>query len=294
VKHAPLVSIIITCYNYAEYIQQAIESAAAQTYPSVEVIVINDGSTDNSDTVIKKLKEQYNFKYFSQENRGIIATRNRGVELSKGTYELQLDADDYLEPTYVEKCVRTAEKFDADIVYTQVHMFGRADFNSNYIDYDLEKLKHDNYIHATALVKRDVLKKDPYDTYLGDKGYEDWDLFLGLCLDGSTAKLVDEPLLHYRKHSDRKSRSDDFADVYKEMLVRHHIWNKQNAKHPDEFWYFSSQIQTLGEMIKMYTLCKEQQEHTRRLESRLRKMKGIRPAKLYGNIKRHLRSSDNS
>lgn len=251
-KNTPLVSVAIPCYNYADYVEQAVLSVINQTYKNIELTVINDGSTDNSHEVITGLQEKHNFKYVNQQNKGIIETRNLAASLARGEYQMQLDADDYLDPTYVEKCVAAAEESGAGIVYTQAHVFGRADFVTKYIAHDTEKLKHDNYIHASSLIRSAILSKRLYDPYLNDKGYEDWDVFLDCCLDGAMAILVDEPLLHYRKHADRKSRSDEFADVYKEMLVRHHIWSKQNAKHPDEFWYFSSQINTLLQMINMH------------------------------------------
>lgn len=268
----PLVSIIIPCFNYEQFVEEAIKSVANQTYKNVEIIVINDGSTDNSDKVIKQLQTAYGFKYVTQQNRGIIPTRNRGVELATGDFIIQLDADDYVDSTYIDKCLNTAEKFKADIVYTQVQIFGRTNFVSKYIDYDLEKLKHDNYIHATALVRRKILKDNPYDPYLNDKGNEDWDLFLDLCLDGARAKLVDEPLLYYRKHTTRKSRSDEFATVFKEMLVRHHVWNKQNTKHPDQFWYFSSQIENLLSMIHLHEAYNSQEQEIRGMSSRIKNL----------------------
>jgi glycosyltransferase involved in cell wall biosynthesis len=245
----PLVSVVIPSYNYADYVEEAVESVLSQTYDSIELIIINDGSTDNTADIIERFASRATI--MNQENKGIIATRNLGVSLAKGKYIIQLDADDYLDKKYIEKCVHIAEK-GADIVYTQVRHFGRVEFDSNYIEYDLEKLKHDNYIHATSLVRKDALGSEPYDTYLDKLGYEDWDVFLDLCLDGARAELINEPLLFYRKHVDRQSRADSFEGFFKETLVRHHIWSKQNDKHPDEFWYFSSQIDKLLESIHLY------------------------------------------
>lgn len=248
-KSKPLISVVIPSYNYAKYLPEAIESALGQTYKNIELIVINDGSADNTDQVAQKYKNR--IRYISRENKGIIATRNEGIRLSKGEYIIQLDADDYLDREYVEKSLRAAHDHNADIVYTQAHIFGRDEFNTQYIAFDLEKLKHDNFIHASSLVRKEALKDIQYDSYLNDKGYEDWDLVLGMCLAGSRAVLVDEPLLHYRKHSSSISRSDAFGGTFKEMLVRHHIWNKYNNKYPEEFWYFSSQINLLLRMIKL-------------------------------------------
>lgn len=251
-KKHPLVTIVIPCYNYAGYVAKAIESVLEQTYQNIELIVINDGSTDDSDQIISKLKEKNNFIYINQKNVGVIKTRNIGVASASGEYIVQLDADDWLDKTYIKKCVHVAETKMKDIVYTQAQVFGRISFKTNHIKFDLEKLKHDNYIHASALVRCSALRRDPYDKYLDDKGNEDWDLFLGLCLAGAKAELIDQPLLHYKKHYADHSRSDRFAGAYNEALVRHHIWSKYNNKYPEHFGYMSSEINGLYEMIKLH------------------------------------------
>lgn len=253
----PLVSVIIPCYNYAQYVEQAISSVFNQTYKNIEVIVINDGSTDDSHEVILKLQNKYKFIYIKQENQGIIATRNKGIDLAKGDYLIQLDADDWLDPRYVEETLEKSINHELDIVYTQVKVFGRVNFSSKYPEFNLEYLKHDNYIHASALVKREVFKNHRYDSYLNDKWYEDWDLFLDSCLDGARAGLCAETFLHYRKHSRSDSRSDDYDNKFKELLVRHHILNKQNSKHPDAMWYFSSYITMLKKYIDDYGVINE-------------------------------------
>lgn len=248
----PLVSVIITCYNYGDYVADAIESVLNQTYTKIELIVIDDGSTDSSQKVIEKYKDNPKVRIVSRKNKGVIYTRNQGVRLSTGVYVMQLDADDTLEPTYVEECVQKAEQEKLDIVYTQTRIFGRVEFVSEHPKFNLERLKHHGYIHASSLVRKARMKEDPYDTYLDKLGNEDWDMFLDMCLDGSKAGLINKPLLNYRKHVNRKSRADEFEGLYKESLVRHHIWSKQNAKHPDQFWYFSTEIQYLLETIHLY------------------------------------------
>lgn len=247
----PLVSIIITSYNYSEYITTCIESAIAQTYSNKEIIVIDDGSTDNTAVKLKAFEDE-KVKLIFNDHRGLIKTRNQALKAANGKYIVQLDADDYLDSEYIEKTLGVALKHQADIVYTQAIIFGRTKFNTTYINFNLEKLKHQNYIHASALIRKDAIKDRAYDPYLEDKGYEDWDLYLDMCLDGAKAVLLDEPLLWYRKHSKHKSRSDKLMDSRKEILAKHHIWMKQNEKHPDDFWYFSSQINTLMSVIKLY------------------------------------------
>ena len=94
----PLVSIIIPCYNGEEFVQEAIMSALAQSYPRVEVLVVDDGSTDRS----AEIARAFPIRYLYQKNRGLTASRNRGIQESRGAYLIFLDADDRLLPEAVE------------------------------------------------------------------------------------------------------------------------------------------------------------------------------------------------
>jgi glycosyltransferase involved in cell wall biosynthesis len=94
----PLVSIIIPCYNGETYLAQAIESALMQTYQPVEIIVVDDGSTDNSPAIAQRFPVQY----IHQQNQGLTPTRNLGIQQSKGDYLVFLDADDRIRPEAVE------------------------------------------------------------------------------------------------------------------------------------------------------------------------------------------------
>lgn len=93
---APLISVIVTCYNYGRYVAQAIESALAQRYPNIEIIVVNDGSTDDSRDVIARYADRV--RVIEQRNSGSIAAYNAGFAASRGEVIVLLDADDELEP----------------------------------------------------------------------------------------------------------------------------------------------------------------------------------------------------
>lgn len=247
----PLVAIVIINHNYSEFVGQAIESALAQTYSRTEVYVIDDGSSDNSVEVISSYSEQVHVCV--QQNQGVVKTRNEAISLAKDAdYLVQLDADDYLDKYFVEKMVSCALKENADLVYCQVHYFGRVEFDSKYPEYDLEKLKHENYMGAYSLLRIAFIVEHnlEYDEYLGHLGYEDWDFALGACLSGAVAARVDESLYFYRKHTGTASRNDaQENDLSKILLVRHHIWQKYNHIYPSEFCYFSAEIDILYEMI---------------------------------------------
>src|SRR5690625_1048731 len=98
-----LVSIIIPVYNKEEYLEDCLESVINQSYEKIEIIIINDGSTDGSESIIKKWKNKDNrIKYMSQNNQGVAIARNNGIKVSKGDYIYFIDADDYLSLNAIE------------------------------------------------------------------------------------------------------------------------------------------------------------------------------------------------
>jgi len=99
----PLVSVIIPCYNHARYLAKAIESINIQDYPNIEIVVIDDGSTEDIESVTNNFKE---VKYIRQSNKGLCAARNTGIKESRGDYLLFLDADDWLVPEAITMQVR--------------------------------------------------------------------------------------------------------------------------------------------------------------------------------------------
>ena len=113
------VSIIIPVYNTENYVKRCVASIIDQTYGNIQLLIINDGSTDKSEDIILKLIAGYDWiKYVKQENQGVSAARNRGIALSEGEYLLFVDGDDYVEHTYVEQLVGYAEKFNSELVIT--------------------------------------------------------------------------------------------------------------------------------------------------------------------------------
>ena len=248
----PSVSIVVINHNYSQYVCEAIDSALHQTYRNIKVFVVDDGSTDESVEIISS-RYGNEVTLVTQENMGIVGTRNKILSSIDADFLIQLDADDYLASDYVQEAVNLAKKEQAHIIYCQVQHFGRVNFASSYPDFNLEALKHENYIGAYAMISMMFLREKGivYDTYLSGLGYEDWDFALGLCLAGAKAVLLDKPLYYYRKHESGLSRNDmQEADLLKLLLVRHHIWQKYNAQYPDEFRHFSAEIDLMLQVIR--------------------------------------------
>lgn len=123
----PLISIIVPTYNVEKYIRTCIESILAQTYRNVEIIIVNDGSTDQSLAVISDLIcSHHNVKVINQKNQGLSVARNTGIDVATGKYITFVDADDKIMPDFVSSLYQIAEKTGADIVRGSFR-----DFNGN-------------------------------------------------------------------------------------------------------------------------------------------------------------------
>ena len=116
----PLVSIIVSCYNQGLYLKEAINSILEQTYKEWECIIIDDGSTDTTSTIIHKFVERKDYsctvKLITQKNHGLSAARNSGLQKIYGQYVMFVDSDDILQANAVEDMLNIAYKQDADIV----------------------------------------------------------------------------------------------------------------------------------------------------------------------------------
>lgn len=204
-KKDPLVSIIIPAYNAEKYIKTTINSALKQTYQNIEIIVIDDGSTDKTKNIIQSIQDP-RIIYIHQENQGQSAARNAGIKIAKGEYVALLDSDDLFLPQKIEKQVNFLEIHpDCGVCYCKIYNFfdDRPDklfYNPvpNYSGFIFDKLlKHSVVNPLTA-----VLRKEHLERYGGFK--DDWrrcdEQYLWLKLAFNKVKFcyLDEVLAYYR------------------------------------------------------------------------------------------------
>lgn len=228
----PLVSVIITNYNYARYIGEAIESVLAQTYKKIEILIIDDGSQDDSDKVISEYSQKYsNITYIRQKNMGVVSSRNKGIEKAKGDYIVFLDGDDKFPPDYVQETLAVAMNEHIDVVYTDFERFGEDDTKSNFYEYDEKKLRSKNYIHASSLIKRNAIGDTRFDKNLSGLSHEDWDFILALSYKGLTFKKTNATWLLYRAHN--QSRSTTTSEYALRAVKSYfYILDKYRNKYP--------------------------------------------------------------
>jgi glycosyltransferase involved in cell wall biosynthesis len=146
----PLVSVIVPCYNSAAFLEEALRSALGQSYPEVEVVVVDDGSTDSS----AEIARQFPVRYIRQENRGLSEARNAGIRESKGSYLVFLDADDRLKPRAIETGLDALALRPDCALTVGDHVFIAAD--SSYLA-DSAKERHLHY-HYEALLKSNFIE----------------------------------------------------------------------------------------------------------------------------------------
>lgn len=237
----PLVSVIIPCHNYGKYLEGSVESVVQQSYKNTEIIIINDGSTDGTEKVSRKLISKYtNVRYVYQQNKGIVQTRNRCLKEASGTYMIMLDADDFLDRNYIEETVKIAKEQRLDIVYTNIKFAGNEKSRTDFTSYSLEELKNRNHIHISSLLRTELAKKYKFDINLENKTHEDWDFFLGMCLEGASTALCSTTFLNYRIHSGgRNNRAD--SDRNRSVFIETYLYiiKKHEKNYPQQFNYLS-------------------------------------------------------
>jgi glycosyltransferase involved in cell wall biosynthesis len=206
----PLVSVVIPCYNSARYLSETIESALAQSYPRIEIIVVDDGSRDET----AKIARSYGVRYIYQENRGISAARNKGILHSRGKYVLFLDDDDRLLPNAVETGVSLLEEHPECALAVGEHRYigpdgqpiGYSNKQASGRDHYLMLLEN-NFIETpcSALHRRsDLALTGGFDESL--HGAEDHEFYLRTARQ-STWVAHETPVAEYRLHDSSASRN---------------------------------------------------------------------------------------
>ncbi len=181
-ENNPVISIIVPCYNQAEYLPDALQSVMEQKFNHWECIIVNDGSPDNTrDIVVQWLNRDSRFKYLEKENGGLASTRNYGIHHAKGKYILPLDADDKISPDYIQLAVKALDiNPSIRLVYSKVMLFGAREGEFDVPPYSYDRLIWKNMIVASAIYrKEDFINAGGYNPNMKE-GWEDWDFWLSL------------------------------------------------------------------------------------------------------------------
>jgi len=197
-----LVSVVIPCFNYGKYLEEAVQSVLSQTIVSCEAIIVDDGSTDTqTHAVLAQIEKLARVRILRQQNQGLPSARNAGILLAQGEYICCLDADDTLEPTYLELAIAVLEAdHSVGFAYSWVRLFGDEASIWKTRDFDIDDALIDNHTSVSAVFRRDDwLATGGYRAGMRH-GYEDWEFWLRLASLGRRGRVMRTPLFNHRRH----------------------------------------------------------------------------------------------
>jgi glycosyltransferase involved in cell wall biosynthesis len=227
-----LISIIVPCYNQGIYLKETIQSALASSYRPLEILIINDGSTDNSLELAQELETQHpEVRVLDQANAGVTKARNAGIAAAQGEYILPLDGDDLISPAYIEQGLAIlASRPEVKVVYCQAEKFsssGRKPWKLK--PFSLQQLAKDNMIFVSALFRKaDALAVRGFSEDM-KLGREDWEFWIKLLKNGG--EVVQLPLVgFFYRLTPTSKRKKTGGTAFKKARIAY-----LNAKHADFF-----------------------------------------------------------
>lgn len=234
----PLVSVIVPSYNHVRFVEQTLHSILNQTYKNIELIVIDDGSTDGSHELLERLSKEHGFYYERTQNNGLPATLNKGMEKSTGKYIAFCASDDYWMLDKIEKQVKYMEHNPDTIACAGNYLIINAqnEILPNYFQAFYKKRDYTFYdfltfrTHCPALTviyRSDLIKKFKY-----DKNYkiEDRYMWLKLTENGSVITLLPDLLGFYRVHGSNTTKRNKFMLTEKLKILNLYKGKKGYAR----------------------------------------------------------------
>lgn len=211
-KTQPLVSIIMPCWNSGKYIRESIDSALAQTYENIELIIADDGSDDAQTKQILAELDDPRIRVLHLEHQGPAAARNAAIRASKGTYLLPLDSDDLIDPPYLAEAIQIlASDMTIGFVFCSADFFDARTGAWDLSQITLEDMLVNSVIHITTVFRRaDFDRVGGFDPHL--QFQEDWDFWLSILELGRRPVCLPKTYFHYRRRADGSSIVQQAAD----------------------------------------------------------------------------------
>ena len=199
------VSIIVPCYNLAQYLDEALQSIYNQTYTDWECIIVDDGSSDNTKEITQNWESKDSrFVYLYKENGGVSSARNLGIEKAKNEFILTLDADDKYELSFLEKAMKVVLSDEKLGIVSSWGQFFVEDKQLQIFKSNAKSINDFLYYNGVNMGSSLFRKKcwEQVGGYDGNpqNGYEDWEFYLRVCAVGWKVHVIPEVLFFYRQH----------------------------------------------------------------------------------------------
>lgn len=216
----PVISVIIPCYNTEKYLAETLDCVIAQTLKNIEIICIDDGSTDNTPKILKRYaKKDERIKIITQKNSGVVTARNVGISAAKSKYIYPLDSDDIITPDCLKKLYKAMIDGKGDVITNRVVMFSQNGSG----EFIQPKPTKSNMVISNCLVNAALFRKKDFDKTGGydpafDATNEDYDLWLNFMFRHKKKFYrIPEVLFYYRIKSNNESRNIQGKRKYHEL-----------------------------------------------------------------------------
>ncbi len=234
-------SIISSCYNHGKHISEMLDSILKQTFMDFEVIIVNDGSTDDTASILDRI-EHKKIKVFHTKNYGPARARNLAISHAVGEIIMNLDADDKIAPEFLKQCIQVLDtRPNVGIVYSDVEFFGARTGLYELEDYSLKSILFANCIVANACFRKSDWEMT--EGYADEMihGLEDFDFWLSIIELGREVHKIEKPLVFYRTYENleesRSGRRKKYLFKEQEAMIqvfqRHKELYKKILKHGD-------------------------------------------------------------
>ena len=252
----PFISIIVPCYNQAQYLDESLQSVLNQTYQNWECIIVNDGSPDNTEEIaLQWTNKDPRFRYLHQENSGVSAARNNGINNSKGEWILPLDGDDRIDENYLRLA---SYKFSEipHIIYCKGKKFGITTGNLYQTDFEGANILIENSIFCSAFFQKKLWEKvGGYDENMIN-GYEDWEFWIRLysTFDNLIVTRLDYFGFSYRL---KEVSRNTLAMKDHDKKIKEYILQKHNSLYYKCFGDYMEVLRSLLEYKKENSILKK-------------------------------------
>ena len=236
-SNTPLISIIVPCYNQAQYLDECLQSVQDQTFENWECIIVDDGSIDDTENIVKNwIAKDTRFRNFKQTNKGVASARNFGIQRAKGKWILPLDGDDKIGIDYLTLASKEFDN-DYDLIYCNAEFFGstKGDFSPG--PYSYSQLLLDNCFFVSSFFKKEKwASAGGFDSQLID-GFEDWEFFINILNPNSKVLKLDNLGFYYRRkeisrdkliQKDKEKFNASYNYIYKKHLQKY-IFPQENG-----------------------------------------------------------------
>ena len=218
------VSVVIPCHDSAAFLRATVESVVTETLQEMEVVLVDDGSTDDTRALIERLIAEHperRMLALSQAHAGVAAARNAGIAAARGRYVLPVDADDLIAPSTLESCAAVLDaEPETAVVFPDREDFGELEGRFTSGPFELGRLKYFNQIPYCSMFRREVW------TAIGGyrvnvSGFDDWDFWIAAAARGFRGHHLPRPLLRHRRHGSSQLAAimRDYERLYARIIL---------------------------------------------------------------------------